>query len=62
MCHGTTFQHNFPMGMNCCCSGGFHHHFMSREEKIKRLEEYKRQLTEEIKGIDETIKELKGEK
>jgi hypothetical protein len=62
MCHGTTFQHNFPMGMNCCCSGGFHRHFMSREEKIKRLEEYKKNLTEEIKGIDETIKELKGEK
>lgn len=61
MCHGAAYQHNVPMGMNCCC-GVYHHRFLSRKEKIKRLEQYKKQLTEEINGIDEIINDLKGEK
>ena len=43
----------------CGCFGV--RRFLTREEKIKRLEEYKEQLLKEIPGVEEMIKDLKQE-
>ena len=43
-----------------CC---FPHHgrrFLTKEEKIKKLTEYKEWLDNESKGVEETIAELKS--
>jgi hypothetical protein len=34
-------------------------HFLTKEEKIEKLEEYKKWLDNESKGVEETIEELK---
>jgi hypothetical protein len=34
-------------------------HFLTKEEKIERLEEYKNWLEHERKGVEETIEKLK---
>jgi uncharacterized protein (UPF0335 family) len=47
--------------MGCCCEG-HHRQFMSREERIARLEKYKKELTSEIKAVDEIIKEEQQKK
>jgi hypothetical protein len=43
---------------NCC---GYYHwrRFLTREEKIKRLEEYREYLQQEAAGVAERIEELK---
>jgi hypothetical protein len=43
----------------CCC----HHHekyFLTKEEKIAKLKEYKQWLDNESKGVEETITELES--
>jgi len=45
--------------MYCSC----HHdgrHFLTKEEKIEKLEKYKEWLQNEKKGVEETIEELKS--
>ncbi len=47
----------------CCCGQGhglFHRHFLTIEEKLKRLEEYKAQLKKELEAVEERIQKLKG--
>jgi hypothetical protein len=44
--------------MYCGCHEGGRH-FLSKEEKIAKLEEYKTWLENEMKGVEETIEELK---
>ncbi len=61
MCKSTAYHHNFPGFMGCCCEG-HHRQFMSREERIARLEKYKKELTSEIKAVDEIIKEEQQKK
>ena len=46
--HG--MQHHW---MNCC------RQFLTKDEKIKHLEEYKKWLEQEAKGVQETIDEIK---
>jgi hypothetical protein len=52
MCHKGhgMYRHH---GMNCC------RQFYTKEEKIEYLEEYKKWLEKEKKGVEETIEELK---
>ena len=50
---------------DCCCetSTGCHGHgrrFLTKEEKIKKLENYAEELKKEIAAVDERIKELKS--
>lgn len=48
----------------CCggsCSAGPNRSFLTREEKIGMLEDYKKALENEAKGVAERIKELKKE-
>ena len=50
---------------DCCCetSMGCHGHgrrFLTKEEKIKKLENYAEELKKEIAAVDERIKELKS--
>lgn len=39
-----------------CCGG---RSFLTKEEKIEMLEEYRKELESEAKGVEERIKELK---
>jgi hypothetical protein len=50
--------------MDECCGYGYEYgrRFLTREEKIKRLEEYKEYLDQEAAGVAERIEELKKEK
>ena len=50
MCHGT-----HVMNGNMCCGRSF----LTKEEKIEKLEQYKKWLENEKKGVEETIEELK---
>ncbi len=52
MCHGPHGMYR-NHGMQC------HRQFLTKEEKIKHLEEYKNWLENEKKGVEETIEELK---
>ena len=61
MCKSTAYHNNFPAFMGCC-SEGHHRQIMSREETIARLEKYKKELTSEIKAVDEIIKEEQQKK
>ncbi|MDY6932007.1 MAG: hypothetical protein SVJ22_08865 [Halobacteriota archaeon] len=44
---------------NCGCTHG-NRRFISKEEKIEMLQEYKKQLENEIRGVEERLVELKG--
>lgn len=47
------------MGYNgCCSSGSGNRSFLTREEKLEMLKEYKETLEKEAKGVSERIKEL----
>ncbi len=51
MCHGPgMYQHHGSMCWR---------NFITTEEKIQHLEEYKKSLENEIKGVDELIEKLK---
>jgi peptidoglycan hydrolase CwlO-like protein len=44
-----------------CCHGQPHgRHFLTKEEKIKQLENYVEELKKEIAAVNERIKELKS--
>ena len=48
--------------MNCntvCCGEYSKRNFLSKEEKIEKLKEYKDWLDAESKGVEEVIKDLK---
>ena len=51
-------MHHGEEDMCCCTSHG--RHFLTKEEKIKKLTEYKQWLDNESKGVEETITELKS--
>jgi len=51
-------EHRMGMGMG---KGMGFRRFISRDEKIPRLEEYLKQLQAEAKGVEERIAELKKE-
>jgi len=48
------------MAYGCCWPGGCEapRNFLTREEKIGMLKEYKESLEKEVKGLAERIKEL----
>ena len=52
MCHE---QNNMCYGPHIYCR----RKFLTNEEKIQKLEEYKKWLENETKGVDETIEKLK---
>ena len=43
-----------------CCHPHYGRHFLTKEEKIKKLTEYKNWLDNESKGVEETLTELKS--
>jgi peptidoglycan hydrolase CwlO-like protein len=43
---------------NCCHTHA--RHFLTKQEKIKQLEDYTEQLKKEITAVEEKIKELKS--
>ena len=49
-----------PIGVaSMCCHGHQGRMFLTKEEKIKKLTEYKNLLDNESKGVEETISKLK---
>ena len=47
------------MGHSCCGTGGYGgRSFLTKEERLAMLKEYKDDLEKEVKGIEERIKEL----
>lgn len=51
MCYGYEMHHQ-----HCIMYG---RNFITKEEKIEHLEEYKKSLENEIKGVDEIIEKLR---
>jgi len=52
------YHHGFPGGWGCC----FPHWSVTKNQKIARMEEYKKYLEEEMKAVEEAIKEIKEQK
>ena len=49
-----------PHGSNCCCMPGHERRrFLTHDEIIANLEEYRKDLQSEVKGVEERIAELK---
>ena len=44
----------------CGCTPPFPRFFSSKEEEVERLETYRDQLKNELAGVEERIKEVKG--
>jgi|GEM_PF-6022764 hypothetical protein len=55
----------WPHSCHCGCWGGeagrYFHRLPSAEEEKRRLEEYRRQLQEEIAEVDRRLRDLKSE-
>ena len=61
MCiHRGCIARPYYFGMGCCSYGS--RGFITVEEEVKLLEEYRRRLQEEMKAVEERIRELKGRK
>lgn len=61
MCNPLMFRLGYmhgPMYYHCCCGPTF----LSAEEELKMLDEYKQRLQKEIEGIDRRIAEVKKKK
>lgn len=43
----------------CCCITSRHRRFLSKEEQIEMLENYKKELEKEIHGVEQKIKEIR---
>ena len=48
--HPHTYKHRHP----------HHRHFLTKEEKIEKLENYAKDLKKELTAVEERIKELEG--
>ncbi len=46
---------------NCCCGNRFHREYFTKEEKIAQLENYLKDLENEMKAVSEVIKKMKEE-
>ena len=55
---GGECMHHGEEGM--CCSGHHGRHFPTKDEKLKKLTEYKNWLDNESKGVEEAIAQLKS--
>ena len=58
MGHGA---HHMGMAHGMCGCGCGGRRFLSKRERIEILEEYKEELKNELEGVEEELKELKGE-
>ena len=47
-------------GSGCGCGSSSQRVFLTKEEKIKMLQDYKAELEKEVKGVTEKLKELSG--
>ena len=43
---------------NCGCSGSGARNFLTKEEKLELLKEYKENLEKEVQGVTERIKQI----
>jgi hypothetical protein len=54
-CHGLNQGHGQGLNQHC------NRHFLTTQEKLEKLEEYKTWLENELKGVQETIDQIKKE-
>ncbi len=59
---GMTKMNNCGYGCYAVSASGSNRGFLTKEEKIEMLEEYKKDLESEAKGVMERIAELRKEK
>jgi hypothetical protein len=59
--HAHHFAHHRGMAHGMCGCGCGGRRFMSKRERIEMLEEYGESLKSELEGVEEELKELKGE-
>jgi hypothetical protein len=43
----------------CCQPGGFQRRFVTKEEELEKLQEYRDQLKKELEGVEEHLKDSK---
>ena len=48
-----------PDEVSSCCCCGPRRRFLTKKEKLERLETYREQLEKELVGVEERIKEVK---
>lgn len=61
--HAHVHPHSFGSGhgQRCCChGGGFRRQVLTKQERLARLEAYLKDLQEEVKAVEERIREIKG--
>ena len=59
MCCGPTNQGiEICTPQTCCCITPRHRRFLTKEEQIEMLENYKKELEKEIHGVEHKIKEI----
>ncbi len=46
------------MGYSCCGNGFSARSFLTKEEKVEMLKEYEEELSKELQGVKERIKEM----
>jgi hypothetical protein len=56
--HGAHHMGKGQGACGCSCGG---RKFLSKEEELESLEEYKESLKRELEGVEEKLNELKGE-
>ena len=61
MCHPRSHMRSHHRMLGACECGPFLRHFLSEEEKLEMLENYKEHLEKELAGVKEHIRELSTE-
>ncbi len=63
--HRSLRGHGHKCGCECChckCGdGAFARRFITRQERLEKLEEYRDQLKQELKGVEERIQDVKNQ-
>ncbi len=53
--HHSHYRHS--IGHEDCCCGGTHRDSISKEERVKRLKQYKEELETELTNVNELLEE-----
>jgi hypothetical protein len=59
-CEPTNRGRGICVPHTCCGYTPGHRYFLSKEDEIELLEEYKKELEKEISGVERKLQEIKG--
>ena len=57
--HGMDNQSCCVDQQSCCSGPHIHRHFVSKEERVTKLEAYKQELSQELAGVEQEIRKLR---